>query len=105
MDFDSPDVMKDFPGLYASELNKKCSNDSDCEIRCMMIIISLRYFTFLDSDETEKGLKKDMLISKRKEKKEKKDKERGYAALEGESSDEASKSRYLLLNRCNKIHV
>lgn len=94
MDFDSPDVMKDFPGLYASELNKKCSNDSDCEIRYMMIIVSLRYITFLDSDETEKGLKKDMLISKRKEKKEKKDKERGYAALEGESSDEASKSRY-----------
>lgn len=31
MDFDSPDVMKDFPGLYASELNKKCNNDSDCK--------------------------------------------------------------------------
>ncbi|KAJ8982802.1 hypothetical protein NQ317_010423 [Molorchus minor] len=60
MDFDSPDVMKDFPGLYASELNKKCSNDSDCEI---------------NSDEAEK------------------DKERGYAALEGESSDDTSKSR------------
>lgn len=43
-------------------------------------------------------MKKDMLIGKRKEKKEKKDKERGYAALEGESSDEGSKSRYLLTN-------
>ncbi|KAJ8930834.1 hypothetical protein NQ314_016251 [Rhamnusium bicolor] len=75
MDFDSPDVMKDFPGLYASELNKKCNNDSDY------------------SDETEKGMKKDMLIGKRKDKKDKKDKERGYAALEGESSDETSKSR------------
>ncbi|KAJ8923836.1 hypothetical protein NQ315_010418 [Exocentrus adspersus] len=75
MDFDSPDVMKDFPGLYASDLSKKCNNDSDY------------------SDETEKGVKKDMLINKRKEKKDKKDKERGYAALEGESSDEGSKSR------------
>nr|CAH7745898.1 unnamed protein product [Callosobruchus chinensis] len=75
MDFDSPDVMKDFPGLYASEFNKKCSNDSDY------------------SDDAEKGIKKDMLIGKRKDKKDKKDKERGYAALEGESSDEANKSR------------
>ncbi|CAH1980544.1 unnamed protein product [Acanthoscelides obtectus] len=75
MDFDSPDVMKDFPGLYASEFNKKCSNDSDY------------------SDDAEKGMKKDMLIGKRKDKKDKKDKERGYAALEGESSDEANKSR------------
>lgn len=32
MDFESPDVMKDFPGLYASEMNKKGSNDSDCEL-------------------------------------------------------------------------
>ncbi|CAH0561888.1 unnamed protein product [Brassicogethes aeneus] len=76
MDFDSPDVMKDFPGLYASELNKKCNNDSDY------------------SDETDKGNKKDMLIGKRKDKKDKKDKEKGYAALEGESSaDEECKSR------------
>ncbi|CAG9855385.1 unnamed protein product [Phyllotreta striolata] len=74
MDFDSPDVMKDFPGLYASDHNKKCNNDSDY------------------SDEVEKGLKKD-LIGKRKDKKDKKDRERGYAALEGESSDEGNKSR------------
>lgn len=46
----------------------------------------------VDSDEVEKGLKKD-LIGKRKDKKDKKDKERGYAALEGESSDEGNKSR------------
>ncbi|XP_008193404.1 ralA-binding protein 1 isoform X2 [Tribolium castaneum] len=72
MDFDSPDVMKDFPGLYASELNKQCNNDSDY------------------SDENEKVLKKDILIGKRKEKK---DKDKGYAALEGESSaDENFKS-------------
>lgn len=69
MDFDSPDVMKDFPGLYASDLNKKCSNESDY------------------SDEVEKVVKKETsVIGKRK------DKERGYAAL-GESSDEGSKSR------------
>ncbi|KAH0820542.1 hypothetical protein GEV33_002250 [Tenebrio molitor] len=73
MDFDSPDVMKDFPGLYASELNKQCNNDSDY------------------SDENEKVMKKDILIGKRKEKK---DKDKGYAALEGESSaDENFKSR------------
>ncbi|XP_060537148.1 ralA-binding protein 1 [Cylas formicarius] len=71
MDFDSPDVMKDFPGLYSSDLKKK-GNDSDY------------------NDETEKCNKKEMLIGKRKEKKDKKDKDKGYAALEGESSDEAS---------------
>ncbi|XP_044256769.1 ralA-binding protein 1 isoform X2 [Tribolium madens] len=72
MDFDSPDVMKDFPGLYASELNKQCNNDSDY------------------SDENDKVMKKDILIGKRKEKK---DKDKGYAALEGESSaDENFKS-------------
>ncbi|CAH1153614.1 unnamed protein product [Phaedon cochleariae] len=81
MDFDSPDVMKDFPGLYASELNKKCNNESDY------------------SDDTEKGVKKDILIGKRKDKKDKKDKERGYAALEGESSDEGSKSRFKIIFR------
>lgn len=32
MDFDSPDVMKDFPGLYASDHSKKCNNDSDCKL-------------------------------------------------------------------------
>ncbi|XP_030748694.1 ralA-binding protein 1-like [Sitophilus oryzae] len=70
MDFDSPEVMKDFPGLYSSE--KKKGNDNDY------------------NDECEKTTKKDMLIGKRKEKKDKKDKDKGYAALEGESSDEAS---------------
>lgn len=31
MDFESPDVEKDFPGLYASESGRK-SNESDCKI-------------------------------------------------------------------------
>ncbi|KAF7268551.1 ralA-binding protein 1-like [Rhynchophorus ferrugineus] len=70
MDFDSPEVMKDFPGLYSSEKKKGADNDYN--------------------DESEKTTKKDMLIGKRKEKKDKKDKDKGYAALEGESSDEAS---------------
>lgn len=30
MDFESPDVEKEFPGLYASESAKK-SNESDCK--------------------------------------------------------------------------
>ncbi|ERL94787.1 hypothetical protein D910_12061 [Dendroctonus ponderosae] len=68
MDFDSPEVMKDFPGLYMSERRK--GNDNN--------------------DESEKASKKDMIIGKRKEKKDKKDKDKGYAALEGESSDESS---------------
>lgn len=69
MDFESPDVEKDFPGLYASESGKK-SNESDF------------------SDEThDKISKKDLLIGKRKDKKDSK-KDRGYATLEGESSPE-----------------
>ncbi|KAK4871589.1 hypothetical protein RN001_015713 [Aquatica leii] len=72
MDFESPDVMKDFPGLYASDVHKAKSND-------------IEY-----GEDAEKVTKKDILIGKRKEKKDKKDKERGYAALEGESSAEES---------------
>ncbi|CAH2239455.1 jg21464 [Pararge aegeria aegeria] len=69
MDFESPDVEKDFPGLYASESGRK-SNESD----------------FSDGGEHEKPSKKD-LLGRRKDKKESK-KDRGYAALEGESSPE-----------------
>ncbi|CAH0731948.1 unnamed protein product, partial [Brenthis ino] len=69
MDFESPDVEKDFPGLYASETGRK-SNESD----------------FSDGGEHEKPSKKD-LLGRRKDKKESK-KDRGYAALEGESSPE-----------------
>ncbi|XP_014255015.1 ralA-binding protein 1-like isoform X2 [Cimex lectularius] len=68
MEFESPDVEREFPGLYASEAARK-SNESDF------------------SDEShEKVSKKDLLIGKRKDKKDKKD--RGYATLEGESSPE-----------------
>lgn len=31
MEFESPDVMKDFPGLYASEMHKTSNNDTDCK--------------------------------------------------------------------------
>lgn len=44
MDFESPDVMKDFPGLYASEMNKRCSNDSDCKLDNINFSIIKRIF-------------------------------------------------------------
>ncbi|XP_055847573.1 ralA-binding protein 1 [Episyrphus balteatus] len=70
MEFDSPDVEKDFPGLYASEtVGGKKKEESD----------------FSEGDH-DKISKKDLLIGRRKDKKDKKD--RGYAALEGESSPE-----------------
>lgn len=75
MDFESPDVEKEFPGLYASESARK-SNESD----------------FSDDGGQEKHSKKD-LLGKKKDKKDKKD--RGYATLEGESSpdeDQETKS-------------
>ncbi|XP_046489142.1 ralA-binding protein 1 isoform X4 [Neodiprion pinetum] len=68
MDFESPDVEKDFPGLYASESGRK-SNESD-----------------FSDDGHDRPSKKELLIGKRKDKKDKKD--RGYATLEGESSPE-----------------
>uniref|UniRef100_A0A1B0GEC5 Rho-GAP domain-containing protein n=1 Tax=Glossina morsitans morsitans TaxID=37546 RepID=A0A1B0GEC5_GLOMM len=70
MDFESPDVEKDFPGLYASEgADGKAKTISDSE------------------GDHDKLSKKDLLIGRRKDKKEK-SKDRGYAALEGESSPE-----------------
>ncbi|XP_017870683.1 PREDICTED: ralA-binding protein 1 [Drosophila arizonae] len=73
MDFDSPEE-KDFPGLYASEAidskSKKSKEESD----------------FSEGDH-DKHSKKDLLIGRRKDKKDK-GKDRGYAALEGESSPE-----------------
>ncbi|XP_058449995.1 ralA-binding protein 1 [Malaya genurostris] len=62
MDFDSPDVEKDFPGLYASEGSSKVTET-----------------------EAEKVSKKELLIGRRKDKK---DKKSAYATLEGESSPE-----------------
>ncbi|KAH0554597.1 ralA-binding protein 1 [Cotesia glomerata] len=75
MDFESPDVEKEFPGLYASESARK-SNESD----------------FSDDGSHDKHAKKE-LLGKKKDKKDKKD--RGYATLEGESSpdeDQETKS-------------
>ncbi|KAF3423290.1 hypothetical protein E2986_07965 [Frieseomelitta varia] len=74
MDFESPDVEKEFPGLYASESAKKSNEISD-------------------EGGHEKHSKKELLSGKRKEKKDRKD--RGYATLEGESSpdeDQETKS-------------
>ncbi|KAM0730957.1 RalA-binding protein 1 [Formica fusca] len=76
MDFESPDVEKEFPGLYASESGRK-SNESD----------------FSDEGSHDKHSKKELLGGKRKDKKDRKD--RGYATLEGESSpdeDQETKS-------------
>lgn len=71
MDFESPDVERDFPGLYASESGSgKRSQDSD-----------------FSDDAHDRSTKKELLIGKRKDKKESK-KDQGYAALEGESSPE-----------------
>lgn len=74
MDFESPDVAKEFPGLYASESMKRSqSRDSDY------------------SDE-EKTSRKD-LLGKKKEKRESK-KDKGYVVFEGESSgDELDEAR------------
>ncbi|XP_053679268.1 ralA-binding protein 1 [Anopheles nili] len=70
MDFDSPDcVEKDFPGLYASDASGKSKKDDK---------------DFSDADP-EKVSKKELLIGRRKDKKEKKT---AYATLEGESSSE-----------------
>ncbi|XP_023296596.2 ralA-binding protein 1 isoform X1 [Lucilia cuprina] len=75
MELDSPDVEKEFPGLYASEgveggKSKKSKDESD----------------YSEGDH-DKVSKKDLLIGRRKDKKDK-SKDRGYAALEGESSPE-----------------
>ncbi|XP_037814240.1 ralA-binding protein 1 isoform X2 [Lucilia sericata] len=75
MELDSPDVEKEFPGLYASEgveggKSKKNKDESD----------------YSEGDH-DKVSKKDLLIGRRKDKKDK-SKDRGYAALEGESSPE-----------------
>ncbi|KAH8382932.1 hypothetical protein KR009_005844 [Drosophila setifemur] len=71
MEFDSPEE-KEFPGLYASEAADSRSKKSKEES---------------DFSEDHDHSKKDLLIGRRKDKKEK-GKDRGYAALEGESSPE-----------------
>ncbi|GIY51413.1 ralA-binding protein 1-A [Caerostris extrusa] len=73
MDFESPDVAKDFPGLYASDSMKRSqSRDSDY------------------SDE-EKSARKDLLGKKKERRESKKDK--GYVVFEGESSDEFDEAK------------
>lgn len=70
MDFESPDVEKDFPGLYASETAKNRSQERDS-----------------DYSDDEKVSRKELLIGKRRERKESK-KDKGYVAFEGESSED-----------------
>lgn len=70
MEFDNPEVIKSFPGLYVSDHSKKLNNETDYSE---------------DGDGSVTG-KKELLANKKK--KDKKDKDRGYAALEGESSAE-----------------
>lgn len=82
MDFESPDVEKDFPGLYASEgADGKAKTISDSE------------------GDHDKLSKKDLLIGRRKDKKEK-SKDRGYAALEGESSPEEELDAKQVAKKC-----
>lgn len=84
MDFDSPDVEKEFPGLYASEepgaKSKKEDGKSQAKITRINPLLSLPPVTEI---EHEKSSKKELLIGRRKEKKEKK----AYATL-GDDDDE-----------------
>ncbi|KAG5317456.1 RLIP protein, partial [Pseudoatta argentina] len=82
MDFESPDVEKEFPGLYASESARK-SNESD----------------FSDEGSHDKHSKKELLGGKRKDKKDRKD--RGYATLEGESSPDEDQETNVI---CGLLH-
>ncbi|GAB6019388.1 hypothetical protein CHUAL_000972 [Chamberlinius hualienensis] len=71
MDFESPDIEKDFPGLYASDpMRQSQEREGD-----------------YSDDNHGKLSKKELLIGKRKDKKESK-KEKGYVAFEEESSGE-----------------
>lgn len=85
MDFDSPDVEKEFPGLYASETGKK--DDDECKFffhTAPNASISHTTAHSVSEGDHEKISKKELLLGRRKDKKDKKD--RGYAALDGESS-------------------
>lgn len=94
MDYDSPDVAKDFPGLYASECGKK-SNESDCKLCFYLFLFVIIFYLMIaqyavsDGDH-DKLSKKDLLIGRKKDHK----KDRGYAALEGESSLEEDDNKY-----------
>lgn len=99
MDFESPDVEKEFPGLYASESTQK-SNESDCKyINQSTLTKSVYFFSTTVSDEGghDKHSKKELLGSRRKDKRDRKD--RGYATLEGESSsDKEQETKYDAIN-------
>lgn len=96
MDFDSPDpeVEKEFPGLFASESTRK-KDDDDCKFKvfsevhvipewadCLILFV----ISVSDGDHEKASKKELLLLGRRKEKKDKKD--RGYATLDGESSPE-----------------
>lgn len=87
MDFDSPDVEKDFPGLYASEGGSKSKDDKDCKyfVALKSDWNHINFFPLAVSEAEAEKPKKELLIGRRKDKKEKKT---AYAALEGESSPE-----------------
>lgn len=88
MDFESPDVEKEFPGLYSSE-NIRKNNESDCKFWLFWLIFL--FLSLVSDDSHEKSYKTD-LIGKKKDKKDSK-KDRGYAALEGESSQDEADSK------------
>lgn len=92
MDFDSPDpdVEKEFPGLFASGATasrKKDDDDCKCEWHTQTECIVNRFnCSYVVSDaEHEKISKKELLLGRRKDKK---DKKSSYATLDGESSPE-----------------
>lgn len=93
MDFDSPDVEKEFPGLYASEEpGSKGKKDEGKYKNESLLTMVYRFLNFMflkiliiaNEGEHEKVSKKDLLIGRRKEKKDKK----CYAALGDEDDDE-----------------
>lgn len=95
MDFDSPDpdVEKEFPGLYGSDSGgSRKREDEDCKKIETFFLLYLQSSPFFSNPipvsegDHEKVSKKEILLGRRKDKKDKKDK--GYATLDGESSQE-----------------
>lgn len=91
MDFDSPDpdVEKEFPGLYGSDSGgSRKRDDEDCKnitwLSCKAHL-QMQHSVFIVSEGDHEKVSK-VLLGLRKDKKDKKDK--GYAALDGESSQE-----------------
>lgn len=103
MDFDSPDadVEKEFPGLFAESAANRKKDDDECKCFVQVTIFGIfiamsnkwkiKKNLFLihivsDADHEKVSKKELLLLGRRKEKKDKKD--RGYATLDGESSPE-----------------